>query len=247
MVPGMTLLIAIWATTPAEPAAESTAVAPTTAQAIALYEKGETVAACTAFDGLFVLTAKDSLAWRRLLRYVGVCRFLRNDKPAAASAFDALLDAEPGAVLSTDDFPPDVVEYFNRTKDRHAARVARNLVKAPVATRPIDASPYMPFGAHQFERGDKGLGQFLLTGQAIGLAAGVGGLIAFESMKEDGGFLDYGRFRDPDAARLVHGIYLAGFATFAALWIYGAVDGVRYTPTVSASRDGAVIGGAGRW
>ena len=87
----------------------------------------------------------------------------------------------------------------------------------------------------------------MLTGQAIGLAAGVGGLIAFESMKEDGAFLDYGRFRDPDAARLVQGIYLAGFAAFAALWIYGAVDGARYAPALSAGPNGAVVGGQGRW
>lgn len=235
--PGMTLLIAAWATTPAV----------STEQAIVLYEKGQTVAACVAFDGLYVQTAKDTLAWRQVLRYVGVCRFLRDDTPGATSAFDALLEAEPTAALSTDDFPPAVVEFFGRTKDRYAARVVRNGVPTPDAPRAIQTSPYMPFGAHQFERGDDGLGQFLLTGQAIGLAAGVGGLIAFESMKEEGGFLDYGRFRDPDAARLVHGIYLAGFATFAALWIYGAVDGMRYTPTVSASPDGAVIGGQGQW
>jgi hypothetical protein len=235
--PGVTLLIAAWATTPAL----------STEQAIVLYEQGKTVAACAAFDGLYVRTAKGTLAWRQVLRYRGVCRFLHDDTPGATEAFDALLEAEPAAALSTDDFPPAVVAFFGRTKDSYSARVARSLAPTPDAPRAIHASPYTPFGAHQFERGDDGLGQFLLTGQAIGLAAGVGGLIAFESMKEEGGFLDYGRFRDPDAARLVQGIYLAGFATFAALWIYGVVDGARYTPALSASPDGAVIGGQGQW
>lgn len=222
-------------------------LAPTVESATSQYAAGEIDAACAAFDQLRIAQAAEPVVYRRILRYVGVCRFMQGDRPGAASAFDALLDAEPAAVLSTDDFPPDVVEFFGRTKDRHARKVVRTLAEAPPAPAPITASPYTPFGAHQFARGDDGIGQFLLTGQAIGLAAGIGGLIAFESMKDEGAFLDYGRFRDPDAARLVHGIYLAGFATFAALWIYGAYDGLRYAPTVSVGRDGGFLGGVGRW
>lgn len=240
MAAGLAVLIAAWTPPPPQ----------TIGEAVAAYERGETTIACAGFDALFIKTAADTDAWGRLLRYVGVCRYLRDDKPGATAAFDALLDAEPSARLSTDDFPPAVVDFFGRTKDRHAARVARTLAQGTALAAPppkVHASPYTPFGAHQFARGDDGLGQFLLTGQAIGLAAGVGGLVAFESMKDDGAFLDYGRFRDPDAARLVHGIYLAGFATFAALWIYGAVDAARYTPALGATPNGAVIGGQGRW
>lgn len=222
-------------------------LAPTPDAAIALYTKGEIDAACAAFDEIRVGQQVEPVVYRRILRYVGVCRFMNGDRVGATSAFNALLDAEPAAVLSTDDFPPDVVEFFGRTKDRHIRKAVRTLAETRPAPPPVTASPYTPFGAHQFERGDDGLGQFLLTGQAVGLAAGVGGLIAFESMKEEGAFLDYGRFRDPDAARLVHGIYLAGFATFAALWIYGAYDGMTYTPAASISGHGGFLGGAGRW
>lgn len=224
------------------------AATPTPDAAIALYVDGDVEAACAAFDALRLERRHEPVVYRRVLRYVGVCRFMQGDKAGASSAFDALLDAEPAAVLSTDDFPPAVVEFFNRTKTRHAARVVRSVAedRAPL-TRRITTSPYLPFGAHQFARGDDDLGQFLLTGQAIGLAAGIGGLIAFESMKEEGAFLDYGRFRDPDAARAVHGVYLIGFVTFTALWLYGSYDSLSWRPAAAVRETGGVIGGVGRW
>jgi hypothetical protein len=219
---------------------------PTLDAAIGQYTDGEIEAACAAFDKLRLTTQQSDPAYRRLLRYVGVCRFMEGDRPGAGAAFNALLDLEPVAILSINDFPPDVVDYFERTRQRHAFRQSQKTPVQPVSRR-IVASAYTPFGAHQFERGDDGLGQFLLVGQAAGLAAGIGGLIAFESMKEDGQFLDHGRFRDPDAARLLHGVYLAGFVTFAALWVYGTYDGLRYGPTVAPMTGGAMVGGQGRW
>ena len=109
-------------------------------QAVALYEQGETTAACAAFEALYVQTAKGAAAWRRSLRYVGVCRFFEDDKPGATAAFDALLDAEPGATLSTDDFPPAVVEFYRRTQDRHVARAARVMPAQPSRRPPSPRS-----------------------------------------------------------------------------------------------------------
>lgn len=212
--------------------------------AVELYGQGEIEAACAAFHELRLTAKLSDPTYPTLLKHVGVCRFVEGDTPGAGAIFNALLEIDPQARLSTDDFPPAAVEYFERTRARHAFQ--RRPVVPPAAPR-IDASPYTPFGAHQFARGDDDLGQFLLVGQATGLAAGVCGLIAFETMKEDGAFLDYGRFRDPDAARLLHGVYLAGFVTFAALWIYGAYDGASYQPGVAPVAGGAVVGGSGRW
>ena len=128
-----------------------------------------------------------------------------------------------------------------------AAHATPPPARAP-STRKSRARALLPFGVGQFQNGHDAKGTTLAVLDGAALAIGLGGLIAFEMEKESGTLLGGGTFRDPGKADTLQAVYLTGFASFGALWLYGIADGlVNFQDTAAVSilptPDGFVVGG----
>lgn len=228
-------------------------------EALDQYDFGEFDKACATLDRLKTDPSFDTEARLKTLKYLGACRHALQDEPSARAAWTSLLDADPRANLDPVQFPPDMVAFFGAIKQSHAAKPEPKppavgpprVVETVPPKRPAKskAKAWLPFGVGQFQNGQDTKGYWLAGFQGVTLAAGVGGLVLFESKKRSGGFLSGGEFDDPDEAETLQTLYVAGFVGFAALYAYGVFDALANfdepAVTVLPTPEGLIIGG--RW
>lgn len=215
------------------------------------YDFGEYGTACQQLEGLRAagLPADDD---RVALRYLGACHHFLGAEAKSRAAFEALLAAEPAAELDPVQFPPELVSFFREVRARRpasAAGASPSAVDAPstAAPRRSRGVAFLPFGAGQFQNGQPGKGAIFASLEGVALGVGVVGLALFEAEKDSGGLLAGGTFEDEEKAQQLQMVYVAGFATFAALWAIGVGDALANfdEPAVAVLPlpGGAVLGG----
>ena len=116
---------------------------------------------------------------------------------------------------------------------------ALRLALGAEARRRVEPAPlifaFIPFGVGQFANEEPVKGALFLAGEAIAFGTFAGALAAFEANKVDGGFLEGGRFRDPELARTLQTVYLVAFWTGAALAGTGIVEALVSRPSSSVA------------
>jgi hypothetical protein len=159
------------------------------------------------------------------------------------------LAASPGATLDPLLYPPDFVAFVERVRTSRAERIAeraaerRRPVLVPAARPPpLEAVQVprwppepsrgwylVPFGVGHFvhERNTAGTVLAVTQGTAFAVsAASLGTALALRG--EDGRYSP----EDAPTARRLNVSYLVGAYAFAALYAYGVLDGLVFTPEV---------------
>lgn len=195
------------------------------------YDFGEYATACEQLERLRTdgLARDDEVV---ALRYLGACHHILGAKEQASAAFEALLDADPRAELDPVQFPPELVAFFRDLRDRRGPTLAVTPAAPPAPAASAEAGrssksralAVLPFGVGQFQNDQPGKGAVFASLETVSLGVGIVGLVLFEAEKESGAFLAGGRFEDEDKAAALQTLYVAGLATFGALWALGAVD-----------------------
>jgi hypothetical protein len=194
-------------------------------EALDRYDFGEYGPACEQLEGLRAggtLSPDDTVV---ALRYLGACHHFLGEKDRSRAAFDALLDADPGAELDPVQFPPELVAFFRDIRDHRAPPPPATVTTtAPERPRKSRGMAFLPFGVGQFQNDEPGKGALFASLEGVALGAGVVGLALFESQKKTGGFLQGGTFEDEQQASTLQTLYASGFMAFSALSAIGVVD-----------------------
>jgi hypothetical protein len=231
-------------------------VSPAVQRALDTYDAGEFASACRQLTEVRVAASTPPEEHGLVLRSLGACRHIQNELPAAEEAFTAWLRIDPAAELDPVVYPPEMIAFFREVKARvpPPPAVASPPVPTPApATTAASSAPaparspalaVLPFGLGQFQNGHdvKGWVFVALDTAALGFAAF--NLYRTESLKTSGGFLSGGRYAtdtDRQAAEQGQSFYLAGFAVFGALWLYGAVDGLTHLHDPPPPTPGAML------
>lgn len=219
-------------------------VSPAVQRALDTYDYGDYPAACRQLAELRVAASTPPAEQGLILRSLGACRHVQGELAAADEAFTAWLRFDAAAELDPVVYPPEMVAFFREVKARAVPAAPPPPPKAPdaassAADGPVNAAAparnpalaVLPFGIGQFQNGHDVKGWVFAATDAAALTFAVFNLYRTESLKTSGGFLAGGRYAtdaDRQSAEQSQNFYVAGFAVFGALWIYGAVDGLTH-------------------
>lgn len=206
------------------------------------YEHGDYAEAITNLSGVLSplrLTAEEDVVQAR--KYLGASLFFSGMKDEAAEEFKRLLLLNPDVKLDAFVFPPQLVLFFDEVKasikDQLEKARAQKLLKETIriADRRVELrSAYVnliPFGAPQFQNGDRLKGWVLLgTGAAL-LALNVASYWAARSHANADGYYPTEAARsDASSWRTVQ---FTSLGLFGGAWAYGIADGfIYYRPEV---------------
>ena len=201
------------------------------------YEHGDYAEAIASLSGVLSplrLTAEDDVAQAR--KYLGASLFFSGKKDEAAEEFKRLLLLNPDLRLDAFVFPPQLVLFFDEVKasckDQLDKARAQRLLKESlrVGERRVELrSLYVnaiPFGAPQFQNGDRVKGWVLLGAEAALLALNVAAFWAARSYADGGGY--YATEADRSGASTWRTIQLTSLGLFGGAWAYGVADGLIY-------------------
>jgi len=184
-------------------------------------------------------------------RLAGVAAFFHNDKAAADAHFLAYLRIDLEGHLDPALYPPEVVQFFDEVRARHAAELR---ARHPRAKRYWIVAP-IPV-ASQIQNGETGKG--IVIGSLIGAFAitNVTSYLLLRSWCHDpGSTCDATGTNHLTGARRLEAVNVASGIALIAVAVYGVYDGVRgyqrrtralsLEPYTAPSNDGAVFGIAG--
>lgn len=206
------------------------------------YEHGDYAEAITSLTGVLNplrLAAEEDIVQAR--RYLGASLFFSGKKDEAAEEFTRLLLLNPDLRLDAFVFPPQLVLFFDEVKasikeqleKARAQRLLKETIR--IADRRVELrSLYVnliPFGAPQFQNGDRVKGWVLLgTGSAL-LALNVASYWAARSYAgADGYYATEAARADASSWRTVQ---FTSLGLLGGAWAYGIADGfIYYSPEV---------------
>jgi hypothetical protein len=142
-------------------------------------------------------------------------------------------------------YPPDLVDFFNqirRENERHLQAISRR--KSKIKVTPIQVIPLhlerqiynyhpiitiLPFGIPQYINGHTLKASLILAAEAISLTMNITAyyIVSSKQIREGG---QQGRFRTEDipAVQSWQIVQFTAFGIFAALIVYGFIDGLMY-------------------
>jgi len=185
----------------------------------------------------------------KLLEWLGSAHWFSGARDASRLVFGALLRESPFHRLDEFIYPQELIDFF---EERRAELVnARIIPSRPDEPLPDQVGPqriltrnfhlpttpvvaYLaPFGVGQFANDEPGKGALMAVLQGIGAATMAATWLGIEALKTPGS--NQISREDGGSARLLNGLWYAGFSLFTATWAYSIIDGlvVRETePTV---------------
>ena len=201
------------------------------------YEHGDYAEAITSLTGVLSplrLASEDDVAQAR--KYLGASLFFSGKRDDAAEEFKKLLLLFPDLKLDAFIFPPQLVLFFDEVrtsiKDQLEKARAQKLLKDAIQLpgRRVEVhSLYVnaiPFGAPQFQNGDRVKGWVLLGTEAALLAFNVAAYWTARSYAGPGGY--YASEGDRSSASTWRTIQLTSIGLFGGAWVYGIADGLVY-------------------
>lgn len=196
-------------------------------------------------------------------KYLAAAYVFVGREGAASDQIERLLLAEPTYELDPTEFPGEVVQLFERVRQRLAERREAQAERARLAAEverltgenramreelegeriiEVPRSQWLvqiPFGVGQFENGEQGLGWFFFITEALTLAASVAALVAHQALvatiqnARDGVPAELWR-SVTDAINVVEPLSWASNGVFWALLAAGVIQAnVAFTPTRS--------------
>jgi hypothetical protein len=170
---------------------------------------------------------------RRGRSFLFAGHFLLGDRARAREQATALLADDPSFHLDPALFPPDAVAFFEDVRGTMPPpRTTRARPRPPppelLPSRPPLGLAFVPLGVGQFANGEPELGATFLAIQGALFVTSAIALGAFESMKTEGAFLQWGRFRERDlgAAEALRATYVTAFWAGVAAAAAGVVHAV---------------------
>ncbi len=206
-------------------------------EALERYDDGDLKGACRQLEALQERVDFDIEARLKLFKHLGACHFLLQEPKRAERAFKSLLKRDPSARLDPVAFPPNLLSYFSKLKEREERAQALAKPAPPKREERAPAKPtkrksllraFAPFGLGQFQNGDQRLGLSLALLEGLSLSAGIISLYLFEAEKEEGSFLTGGKFRDGEKAERLKALYVTGLLSFVGLWGFGIYDALEH-------------------
>lgn len=175
--------------------------------------------------------------------------FLRSKKErfqrASERELTLFLLQDPNATLDPLLYPPNLVSFFSKVRQKNRQRLAkilqrrrrkRNSVRVQVLSLRIEKrvfqySPWLaviPFGTPQLLVRQNVKGGLLLAGQALALGINVTAYFAIFSMQIKNDKFNLGRFKESDIPKVVAWQVTQGVSLglLGAMVIYGVIDGV---------------------
>jgi hypothetical protein len=151
------------------------------------------------------------------LRLNGLARFFLGDREGAEESLLGFLELEPEAHLDPALVPPLGIAFFEDVRNRHWAQISKFRKKPK--RRGYAVVNLVPFGAGQFQNGDRVKGWSLAVSEGLlGATALTTFLVLVANANPDG-------TSDLPSADAVKSINQASFVLFVVVWGYGAVDG----------------------
>lgn len=221
------------------------------------YQAGELAKARTELEALlYPLRLSDAAREAEAHLLLAATYHAQEDPGRAEREVVEGLAASPGVKLDPLLYPPDFVAFVERVRTQRAASISERAgqrrrpvlvpperpapTRAELTPRPLPPAPsrgwyLMPFGVGHFvhQRETKGTVLAVTQGSAFVVsAASLGTALALRG--SDGKYTP----EDAATARVLNVSYLVGAYAFAALYAYGVLDGLVFTPEerVSASR-----------
>lgn len=128
-------------------------------------------------------------------KYLGLSYFLTDNQDAMREEFAKLLYLEPDYQLDPFSVPPPIIEAFEQVRASMQTQLDVIRLRRKEATEPVspirriaplqqivetksDLVSVLPFGAGQFQNGERGLGTFFAVSEAVLLAINIGSFVA---------------------------------------------------------------------
>ncbi len=224
------------------------------------FDAGDYPEACRRFEA-FLSTASDNPALiAETHKYLGVSYLFLNEKEKAEEQFVQLLNMEPEFMLDPLIFPIDVVDFFTEVQQKHAQRLARiaeaearaeaekkaqEEKERQLAIEKLRTHVYlerhvkehsllvalMPFGAGQFQNGQRRKGVLFLTGELTLMSAGIVTFALHESLRKEAETPFYSAKTKKKYERLETGYRIANHASLISvgvLMLAGIVDSIYF-------------------
>lgn len=199
------------------------------------------------------LARQDDLLEAHVL--LGACGFETGDRELARREFEQALYLSAELNLEPLLFTAGAVRFFDDTKTALAERQRRNAEKRALAeererllryreslivyeVRPFYVN-FVPFGAGQFQNGNRTRGVLFATGQAVTFAASAG---IWLYLVNQYGFNGRVPTEDAERARLLQQVEIGVGATFWALYGWSVVDALlHYKPRAQIQGDDSLL------
>lgn len=199
------------------------------------------------------LARQDDLLEAHVL--LGACGFETGDRELARREFEQALYLSAELNLETLLFSAGAVRFFEDTKAALEERQRRNAEKRALAeererllryreslivyeVRPFYVN-FVPFGAGQFQNGNRTRGVLFATGQAVTFAASAG---IWLYLVNQYGFNGRVPTEDAETARLLQQVEIGVGATFWALYGWSVVDALlHYKPRAQVQGDDSLL------
>jgi hypothetical protein len=196
-------------------------------------------------------------------RTLGLCYYLRDDKPNAELEFTKLLYLDPDHQLDPFSIAPPIIELFEKVRRRHepeldviraqlrpteeAGEAPRGIRRTVTITsdRYSELATLMPFGIGQFVNGDVGWGVVLAVVQAALLAGNIGSFFWLRGQDVEG----RSGYRSEDAGKVQAAMALqfASALLLGATWSVGVFQArLKFIPEIKRRTvvDEPLVGGA---
>jgi tetratricopeptide (TPR) repeat protein len=216
------------------------------------YEHGdyaEAITALTAILSPLKLTSEDDIVSAR--KYLGAAYYFTQKKDEAADEFRKLIILKPDFKLDPFNFPPPLVLFFDGIKAGLSDRLEKpkppeekkDVVKETVRIidRRIEKRSlyvnFIPFGAPQFQNGQRTKGWILFGMETALLGANVLSYWVARSYADERGYV--AAESDRASANTWATIQMTSLAVFGGAVVYGIIDGL-------ANFEPEVVAGAGQ-
>jgi tetratricopeptide (TPR) repeat protein len=186
---------------------------------------------------------------------LGVCQFETADRPGATREFEQALFLRSDYALDALLFSREVVRFFDQVKTDVTARAERDRALRALADEKdrlrkyreslivYEVHPYyvnfVPFGAGQFQNGQRGRGLVFAVGEGLTGAASAGLWLYLVSNYGYGGSVPPG---EAAGARRLQQIEIGAGAAFLGLYAWGVIDAlVHYKPRAQIQGDDSLL------
>ncbi len=230
------------------------------------YDAGEYKEAASRFDVLLKEGQKNPALLFECHKFIAVSYLFVGDKEKAEHHFNELLNIAPDYSLDPMIFPIEVVDFFLEVKQKNKKqlealaiaraeeekirkkeeekkqqsefeKLRRNVYLQRTSQKNSLIVAFIPFGAGQFQNGDKIKGALFLSGELFLTAAAITTYFLHDGLRRDAKTPFESPEKREDAERLEIGYRIANQASFVALGIVavtGIVEAlVRYQPEIT--------------
>ncbi len=179
---------------------------------------------------------------KEMLMLLGLCQYLQKQYSKAKQTFEQLLLKDPDYKLDPLYVPPQIIDFFDdlrkqmepqlrpireriaRQKREQERKKPKKAIEVKVV-RNMRALNFLPFGVGQFQNHQYIKGYIILGAEAAALVLNIASYITVKALAgADGKYTE----EDARMAKAFQIVQYSAAATFAALWIYGTVDGLIY-------------------